>query len=130
MSAYLITFYVRVLNRLYQNSRKLMLEHPSKEIPDPEQNPILSFFLGEHLTLTMETYVKILLGLVAAELFRRICSTLLNAFTGPLSKIPGPFLSKFSSIPWAIEMIKGTHSLAARSIFEKYGSSIVRIGRS
>ena len=78
----------------------------------------------------METYLTILLGLALAEFVRRCYVTLLHAFTGPLSKVPGPFLAKFTKIPWAMEFIKGTHLNTVGPIFEKYDSDIIRIGKS
>jgi hypothetical protein len=78
----------------------------------------------------METYLTIFLCLVLAEFIRRCVSVLLHAFTGPLSKVPGPFLAKFTKIPWAIQLIKGTHLNTVGPIFKKYGSDIVRIGKS
>jgi hypothetical protein len=76
----------------------------------------------------METYLTFLLYLVLAEAVRRCCSTLLGAFTGPLAKVPGPFLSRFSKIPWAIELIKGNHLNSVGPLMEKYGN-VVRIGK-
>jgi len=77
----------------------------------------------------METYLTILLGLFFAEILRRCCSVLLNAFTGPLSRIPGPFLAKFTKLPWAIELVKGTHMNTVGPLFKKYNTNILRIGK-
>ncbi|KAE9368279.1 cytochrome P450 [Stipitochalara longipes BDJ] len=75
----------------------------------------------------METYLSILLGLALLEVTRRCCSIILCAFTGPLSKIPGPFLSKFTKLPWAMELIKGTHLNTVGPLFKKYNTDILRI---
>lgn len=49
------------------------------------------------------------------------------ALTGPLSKIPGPFLNRFSTIPWAIDNLTGNSMNVAPKMFEKYGD-VVRVG--
>jgi len=77
----------------------------------------------------METYSTIFFALLFAEVLRRCYLVLLYAFTGPLSKVPGPFLSKFTKLPWAIELIKGTHLNTIGPLFEKYNTEILRIGK-
>jgi hypothetical protein len=52
---------------------------------------------------------------------------LIVAFTGPLSKVPGPFIMKLSAWPWVIETITGNQMNAAPILFKKYGDT-VRIG--
>ena len=69
----------------------------------------------------------LLIYAVAAEVFRRSCLILLTAFTGPLSKIPGPMISKFTSWPWVIQCIKGNQMNIGPELFKKYGD-IVRVG--
>jgi hypothetical protein len=76
----------------------------------------------------MNTYLTIILYLGLAEVLRRCVSIVASAFTGPLSKIPGPFVSKFSRLPWAFEAIRGTHMNTAEHLFRKYGD-IVRVGK-
>ncbi|KAE8448885.1 hypothetical protein EG329_008681 [Mollisiaceae sp. DMI_Dod_QoI] len=49
------------------------------------------------------------------------------AFTGPLSKIPGPLLNKLSPIPWAIENLTGNAMNLVPKLFEKYGE-VIRVG--
>jgi len=75
----------------------------------------------------MESYVLLLLYLALAEVFRRCCITLIAAFTGPLSKVPGPLLMKLSKWPWVIETITGNQMNVAPKLFEKYGET-VRVG--
>jgi hypothetical protein len=75
----------------------------------------------------MYSYATLLAYLALAEVFRRCCIALIAAFTGPLSKVPGPFLMKLSKWPWAIQSITGEKMNVAPNLFEKYGD-IVRIG--
>ena len=56
---------------------------------------------------------------LAAEILRRLILVLLTAFTGPLSKIPGPFWSKLWV--WIIEVINGNQMNLGPGHFEKYG---------
>jgi hypothetical protein len=53
---------------------------------------------------------------------------LLRGFTGPLSKVPGPFISKFTGIPWWLRVFTGTHNHAGPGFFKKYGP-VVRVGK-
>ncbi|PMD33538.1 cytochrome P450 [Hyaloscypha variabilis F] len=69
----------------------------------------------------------ILLYALAAEIFRRCCLILLAAFTGPLSKIPGPMIGKFTSWPWLIQCVKGNQMNIGPGLFQKYGD-VVRVG--
>jgi hypothetical protein len=96
----------------------------------PKKSFSTFLYLKRQPSLAMEPYLTILLGLVLAEFVRRCCFTLLHAFTGPLSKVPGPFLAKFTNIPWAIELIRGTHFTTVGPIFQKYDSDIIRVGKS
>jgi len=76
----------------------------------------------------MYSIVTFLIYAVAAELFRRCCFIFLVAFTGPLSKIPGPVIGKFTSWPWIIQCIKGNQMNVGPTLFKKYGD-IVRVGK-
>lgn len=76
----------------------------------------------------MYSYVFLLLCLAILELCRRCCLVLLVAFTGPISKVPGPLLMKFSTLPWVIENIRGNTMNAAPKLFQKYGDA-VRVGK-
>ena len=75
----------------------------------------------------MYSLATLLFYAVAAELLRRCCLILLTAFTGPLSKIPGPMIGKFSSIPWIIHCIRGSQMNYGAELFKKYGD-VVRVG--
>ncbi len=75
----------------------------------------------------MNTYLSVLLCLAGAELFRRCYLAVMCAFTGPLSKIPGPLLNKLSPIPWAIENLTGNAMNLVPKLFEKYGE-VIRVG--
>ncbi|KAK0099435.1 hypothetical protein ONS96_008459 [Cadophora gregata f. sp. sojae] len=75
----------------------------------------------------MNTYVSLLLWFVAADLLRRLVLALKLAFTGPLSKIPGPKLWSVTSVPWMIENITGNSMNSIHSLFDKYGD-VVRVG--
>ncbi|KAH9207521.1 cytochrome P450 [Leptodontidium sp. 2 PMI_412] len=75
----------------------------------------------------MSTYVSLLLWLAAAELLRRLILALKLAFTGPLSKIPGPTLWKITSLPWMIENITGNCMNTLPELLDKYGD-VIRVG--
>jgi hypothetical protein len=77
----------------------------------------------------MNNYLSILLYLGLAELLRRFISALILAFTGPLSKIPGPLLWKLTPLPWLYECLTGNMMNVAPGLFEKYGD-VVRVGKS
>jgi len=77
----------------------------------------------------MNNYLALALLLGAVEIFRRCFLALLHAFTGPLSKVPGPFLAKLSQIPWLTETLKGTQIHSVPKLLEKYGNT-VRVGKS
>jgi hypothetical protein len=75
----------------------------------------------------MNAYLSILLYLGLAELLRRFISALILAFTGPLSRIPGPLLWKLTPLPWLYECLTGNMMNVAPGLFEKYGD-VVRVG--
>jgi hypothetical protein len=77
----------------------------------------------------MNSYISILLYLGLAELLRRFVSALILAFTGPLSKIPGPLLWKLTPLPWLYECLTGNMMNVAPGLFEEYGD-VVRVGKS
>jgi hypothetical protein len=75
----------------------------------------------------MYSISTLLIYALVAEGFRRCCVILLVAFTGPLSKIPGPMIGKFTSWPWIIQCVKGNQMNIGPGLFKKYGD-IVRVG--
>ncbi len=77
----------------------------------------------------MNNYVIVVIWLAAAELLRRCILSLLCAFTGPLSKVPGPFINKLTTIPWIIENITGNTMNLVPEYHRKYGD-VVRVGKS
>lgn len=77
----------------------------------------------------MAVSIYLQLGAIAlvAELLRRCYVTLMFAFTGPMSKIPGPFLNKLSAAPHMLTMAKGNDFLYKEELHKIYGD-IVRFG--
>jgi len=75
----------------------------------------------------MYSYFTLLFYLGLAELLRRCSIVLLRAFTGPLSKIPGPVFMKFTTLLWDMHIINGDKMYMAPKLFKKYGD-IVRVG--
>jgi hypothetical protein len=75
----------------------------------------------------MHTFISVLLCLAGAEVVRRCYLSIVCALTGPLSKIPGPFLNRFSGIPWAIQNLTGNSINTTPKMFEKYGD-VIRVG--
>ena len=75
----------------------------------------------------MASYGAIVLYLALAEVIRRVFLSVLSAYTGPLSKIPGPFLCKFSMLPWAYLNLTGNTMNVQHRWIKKYGP-VVRIG--
>ena len=69
----------------------------------------------------MYSFITLIFYVILAELLRRCCLRLLHAFTGPLAKVPGPFLSKLTNFPWMIDTLKGNHMHAGHELFKKYG---------
>jgi hypothetical protein len=90
---------------------------------------LLFFFkvLRTTQTLKMPTIISLVAFTVLAEVLRRCCMAIILAFTGPLSKIPGPLINKFSILPWLYQCLTGNMINVAPGYFEKYGD-IVRIG--
>jgi len=76
----------------------------------------------------MYSVTTLILTAIFVELFRRFCIILITAFTGPLSKIPGPFVGKFTSVPWIYQVIRGNQMNIGPKLFRKYGD-VVRIGK-
>lgn len=77
----------------------------------------------------MFNYWSIAISLLLIELTRRIFLTIQSGLTGPLSKIPGPVLGKFTWIPWVIEVVRGKHMESTKYLLEKYGD-VVRVGKN
>ncbi|PMD30788.1 cytochrome P450 [Hyaloscypha variabilis F] len=75
----------------------------------------------------MDFYFKLALYAVSAELFRRFVTLLIGAFTGPLAKIPGPLVGKFTTLPWLVNTIQGETMNTIPELFKKYGE-VVRTG--
>ena len=80
------------------------------------------------VTKTMYNYAIWISYLVLAEILRRCCLALVIGFTGPLSKIPGPFLMRFSLVPWMLESSSGNLLVTVPKLFKTYGDC-VRVGR-
>ena len=72
------------------------------------------------------SYTTLALLAVGLELLRRALKALILAFTGPLSKVPGPFWNKLSPFPWRLAFLKGTAPFLALDLHEKYGK-VVRV---
>ncbi|KAH7346321.1 cytochrome P450 [Rhexocercosporidium sp. MPI-PUGE-AT-0058] len=72
----------------------------------------------------MATYLWLILYTIVAELVRRIVLTIIHAYTGPLSKIPGPQLSKLTSIFWHLRLASGDFYYELPRLFEKYGDTV------
>jgi len=77
----------------------------------------------------MDLYFKLILYALFAELFRRFVMMLIGGFTGPLAKIPGPLVGKFTALPWMINAFRGEAMNTVPELFEKYGE-VVRTGES
>lgn len=75
----------------------------------------------------MDYFLKIVLWLVVAEVSRRLLFVLIDGFTGPLTKLPGPFSARFTVLPWMIDVLGGEHHYKGDSHIAKYGK-VVRIG--
>lgn len=76
----------------------------------------------------MGSYLTWLFYLLLLEVARRMLLTLKTAFTGPMSKIPGPLIGKFSTIWPLTSAIKGNRMYAYPPMLKKYGD-MVRVGR-
>jgi len=74
------------------------------------------------------SYTTLALFAMGLELLRRVLKALILGFTGPLSKIPGPFWNKLSPLPWRLAFLKGTAPFLALDLHEKYGQ-VVRVSK-
>jgi hypothetical protein len=101
------------------------VREPVSDFDDQRNFQLFSPYQHNHDN--MDSISTVLIYVVAAELLRRCCLILLTAFTGPLSKIPGPTLSMLTSWPWVIQCIRGNQMNVGPALFKKYGD-IVRVG--
>jgi hypothetical protein len=76
----------------------------------------------------MDFHFKIIIYLLSGEVFRRFVMLLVRGFTGPLSKIPGPFHARFTPISWMIDSLLGEQMNTGENLVKKYGE-VVRIGK-
>ena len=110
-------------------------ENPPAEPPLPERlfsnSPsrlqISPALLSNELLSKMYSFTAIFVYALTAELCRRCCLILIAAFTGPLSRIPGPVIGKFTLWAWIIQVIKGNQMNIAPGLFQQYGP-VVRVG--
>lgn len=73
-------------------------------------------------------YTTAALAILAVELVRRSIAAILLAFTGPLAKVPGPMLMRFTGLFGAINAMRGEFDQnKASAFFKKYGK-VVRVG--
>jgi hypothetical protein len=79
-------------------------------------------------TFEMHSYVIFGLALLIVECVRRLVLMLKFAYTGPLSKIPGPWWGKFSAVPWMISNVTGNSMNQIPGYFEKH-RNVIRVGR-
>jgi hypothetical protein len=88
---------------------------------------VFSLQLSKLQLLDMHYCITTALYALAAECLRRFVFVLLRAFTGPLSKIPGPLWYRFHWVPWMYTYMASNIGDAMPALFEKYGN-IVRVG--
>ncbi|KAH7410702.1 cytochrome P450 [Cadophora sp. MPI-SDFR-AT-0126] len=72
----------------------------------------------------MANYAWLLLYTVLAEFARRIILTLILAYTGPLSKVPGPAWNKLTLVIWQMRLTSGDFYYELPKLFEKYGDTV------
>lgn len=75
------------------------------------------------------SYTTLALFAVGLELLRRVLKALIFGFTGPLSRVPGPFWNKLSPLPWRLAFLKGTAPFLAQDLHHQYGD-VVRVSKS
>ncbi|RDW56438.1 hypothetical protein BP5796_13187 [Coleophoma crateriformis] len=75
----------------------------------------------------MTSFVQMLVVVLVGEFLRRCVETLLFGFTGPLAKIPGPWLCKVSTLPHKLALIQGRNVERYRDLMKRYGDT-VRVG--
>lgn len=61
---------------------------PASMHPDPSSTLFPELFSDE---VDIDKYVHFIYALIAAEVTRRLVLLLKNAYTGPLSRVPGPW---------------------------------------
>ncbi|RDW76958.1 hypothetical protein BP6252_05011 [Coleophoma cylindrospora] len=72
----------------------------------------------------MTSFVQMLVVVLVGEFLRRCLETLLFAFTGPLAKIPGPWLCKVSTLPHKLALIQGRNVERYRDLMKRYGDTV------
>ncbi|KAK0120157.1 hypothetical protein ONS95_011563 [Cadophora gregata] len=72
----------------------------------------------------MANYLWLLLYTLLAEIARRVILALIFAYTGPLSKIPGPALGKLTALRWRLRVASGDYFYDLPKLFEQYGDTV------
>ncbi|KAF5532710.1 cytochrome P450 monooxygenase [Fusarium phyllophilum] len=75
--------------------------------------------------LTMASYVHLLLYCALAEILRRFIFALVEAYTSPLAKVPGPWFRRISHLPYKIAIIQDKPALVYAKLMKKYGNTVV-----
>lgn len=93
-------------------------------------NPTSPLFHLDQLSLQpkLNKFATIIWYIIFAEFLRRCVLILLTAFTGPLAKIPGPFMYKIIQIKWIYQVSQGIHLKTGPDLFKTYGD-VVRVGK-
>jgi hypothetical protein len=87
---------------------------------------LLGSVLSQRNSKMFSYWIVLVVYLLLADLSRRCVLALIGAFTGPLSKVPGPLMYKLTPIPWLIDTISGNSMHVGPVLFKKYGD-VVRV---
>jgi hypothetical protein len=87
---------------------------------------LLGSVLSQRNSKMFSYWIVLVFYLLLADLSRRCVLALIGAFTGPLSKVPGPLMNKLTPIPWLIDTISGNSMHVGPVLFKKYGD-VVRV---
>ncbi|KAI6351156.1 hypothetical protein MCOR25_010108 [Pyricularia grisea] len=70
---------------------------------------------------------SIVLLLLVLGVTYQTCSIIYNVFLHPLRNVPGPFWSRATRVPWALQSVRGTQPFRTKEAHDRYGP-VVRIG--
>ncbi|KAK1510254.1 hypothetical protein CABS01_07926 [Colletotrichum abscissum] len=74
----------------------------------------------------VKTLLSACLFLILAYGALKVLKALWNGLTGPLAKIPGPWLNRFTALPWMVAVVRGKAFEKGINYNRKYGD-IVRV---
>lgn len=75
----------------------------------------------------LKTLLSVCIVFILAYAISKVLKALWYGLTGPLAKIPGPWLNRFTALPWMAAVVRGKAFEQGINYNRKYGD-IVRVG--